>query len=63
MLLCNPDKKCSPIPYDNTKTYHILRDYQEAVEIEVFEGENLFVKDNNLLGKFRISNLPKKKSP
>ena len=61
-LMSDVIKKGSPIPYDNTKTYHTLRDYQEAVEIEVFEGENLFVKDNNLLGKFRINNLPKKKA-
>jgi len=61
-LMSDIIKKGSPIPYDNTKTYHTLRDYQEAVEIEVFEGENLFVKDNNLLGKFRINNLPKKKA-
>ena len=61
-LMSDIIKKGSPIPYDNTKTYHTLCDYQEAVEIEVFEGENLFVKDNNLLGKFRINNLPKKKA-
>jgi len=61
-LMSDVIKKGSPIPYDNTKTYHTLCDYQEAVEIEVFEGENIFVKDNNLLGKFRINNLPKKKA-
>ena len=55
-------RKGSPIPYDNTKTYHTLHDYQAEVEIEVFEGENLFVKDNSLLGKFIIKNLPKKKA-
>ena len=61
-LMSDVIKKGSPIPYDNTKTYHTLNDYQEEVEIEVFEGENLFVKDNTLLGKFRIKNLPKKKA-
>ena len=60
-LMSDAIKKGSPIPYDNTKTYHMLNDYQEEVEIEVFEGENLFVKYNTLLGKFRIKNLPKKK--
>jgi molecular chaperone DnaK (HSP70) len=34
-LMSDVIKKGSPIPYDNTKTYHTLRDYQEAVEIEV----------------------------
>ena len=61
-LMSDVIKKGSPIPYDNTKTYHTLNDYQEEVEIEVFEGENLFVKDNHFLGKFRIKNLPKKKA-
>lgn len=55
-------KKVLLIPYDNTKTYHTLNDFQEEFEIEVFEGENIFVKDNNLQGKFRIKNLPKKKA-
>ena len=61
-LMSDVIKKGSPIPYDNIKTYHTLNDFQEEFEIEVFEGENIFVKDNNLLGKFRIKNLPKKKA-
>ena len=55
-------KKGSPMPYDNTEKYHTLTDNQEMVEIEVYEGESLLVKDNNLLGKFTIKNLPKKKA-
>ena len=54
-------EKGSPIPFDNTHQYHTLNDFQEEVEIEVYEGKTLFVKDNHLLGKFRIKNLPKKK--
>ena len=55
-------KKGSPIPFENTKPYHTINDNQEEVEIEVYEGESALVKDNNLLGKFRIKNLPKKKA-
>ena len=55
-------KKGSPIPFENTKIYHTLHDNQEEVEIEVYEGESALVKENNLLGKFRIKNLPKKKA-
>ena len=55
-------KKGSPIPFDNTEQYRTLKDNQEKVEIEVYEGESILVKDNNLLGKFTISNLPKRKA-
>ena len=55
-------KKGSPIPFEITKTYHTINDNQEEVELEVYEGESVLVKDNNLLGKFRIKNLPKKKA-
>ena len=55
-------KKGSPIPYDNTEQYHTLTDDQEMVEIEVYEGESQLVKDNNLLGTFKITNLPKRKA-
>ena len=62
LLMSSVIKKGSPIPYDNTEKYHTLTDNQEMVEIEVYEGESLLVKDNNLLGKFTIKNLPKKKA-
>ena len=55
-------KKGSPIPYDNTEVYHTISDDQEEAEIEVYEGESTFVKNNNLLGRFRIKDLPKKKA-
>ena len=62
LLMSSIIKKGSPIPYDNTEKYHTLTDNQERVEIEVYEGESLLVKDNNLLGKFTISNLPRRKA-
>lgn len=62
LLMSSIIKKGSPIPYDNTEKYHTLTDNQERVEIEVYEGEGLLVKDNNLLGKFTISNLPRRKA-
>ena len=55
-------QKVSPIPFENTHQYHTLNDFQEEVEIEVYEGESLFANDNHLLGKFRIKKLQKKKS-
>ena len=62
LLMSSIIKKGSPIPYDNTEQYHTVSDDQEEVEIEVYEGESTFVKNNNLLGKFRVKNLPKKKA-
>ena len=62
LLMSTVIKKGSPIPYDNTEQYHTVHDNQEEVEFEVYEGESTLVKENNLLGKFRVKNLPKKKS-
>ena len=62
LLMSKAIKKGSPIPYDNTEQYHTVHDNQEEVEFEVYEGESTLVKENNLLGKFRVKNLPKKKA-
>ena len=62
LLMSGIIKKGSPMPYENKKVYRTLHDFQEEVEIEVYEGEHLLVKENNLLGKFKIKNLPKKKA-
>ena len=62
LLMSSIIKKGSPIPYENTEQYHTLSDNQEMVEIEVYEGESILVKDNNLLATFVIKNLPKKKA-
>ena len=39
-----------------------VKDYQTGVLIEVFEGENKYVKDNYPLGTFKLTNLPSKKA-
>ena len=62
LLMSTVIKKGSPIPYDNTEQYHTVHDNQEEVEFEVYEGESTLVKENNLLGKFKVKNLPKKKA-
>ena len=52
--------KWTKIPYSNQKLYKTVRDDQDSIQICVFEGENDYLKYNNLLGKFYLKNLPKK---
>ncbi len=47
------------IPAVSKKFYTTTQDNQESVEILVYEGENESCKDNNLLGEFMISGIPK----
>ena len=42
--------------------FHPACDNATSILIKIYEGENKFVRDNYLLGKFELVNLPKKKS-
>ena len=53
--------KGTKIPVTITKNYKTSVDNQEKIRIGVYEGENYYVKDNHLLGKFKLVNLPPKK--
>ena len=55
-------KKNTYIPCRNKKNYIPLHDYQSAVEINIYEGNNKYAEDNNLLGKFLLEITPKKVS-
>ena len=48
----------TPIPTSFTDTYTTPTDFQNTVEIKVFQGERLLTRDNCLLGKFTISDIP-----
>lgn len=50
----------SVIPVSRSEVYSTLLDNQEAVEIEVFQGENPVAEENVPLGCFRVENLPPK---
>jgi heat shock protein 1/8 len=46
------------IPARKSQVFSTYSDKQAAVTIEVFEGERQFVKDNVLLGKFDLKDIP-----
>lgn len=51
-------KRNTVIPCCHTKEVTTLQDNQEALSIEVFEGERELTKDNNLLGTFNLTGIP-----
>jgi molecular chaperone DnaK len=48
----------SVVPVSRSHVYSTLFDEQDAVEIEVFQGENAMAQENVPLGSFRVENLP-----
>lgn len=50
----------SVIPTSRSQVYHTSYDQQEAVEIEVYQGENMVARENVPLGSFKIEELPPK---
>jgi molecular chaperone DnaK len=48
----------SVIPVSRSNVYSTFMDNQEAVEIEVYQGENPIARENVPLGEFRVEELP-----
>jgi molecular chaperone DnaK len=48
----------SVVPVSRSHVYATVFDEQEAVEIEVFQGENAIAEENVPLGSYKVENLP-----
>jgi len=49
------------IPCTKSQKYTTTEDYQEALDIAIYEGERPSTKDNHLLGEFKISGIERAK--
>jgi len=52
--------KGSKIPIKKVKNYKTTIDNQQFIPVGIYEGEKKYVKDNHLLGNFKLINLPRK---
>jgi len=51
-------KRNTPIPAEYKQIFSTHTDNQPSATIKIFEGERVKTKDNNLLGKFELCDLP-----
>ena len=60
MLMSKIIQRGSKLPCKKTEIFTPASDYQKTILFRVYEGEKKYVKDNYLLGQFRLTNLPNK---
>ncbi|XP_045456319.1 heat shock protein 68-like [Melitaea cinxia] len=51
-------RRNTPVPCSQVREITTLEDNQDAMNIEVYEGERTLTKDNNLLGSFGLYHIP-----
>ncbi len=49
----------TPVPIEQTRRFTTFKDYQESVDIRVYQGESRNVQENELLGQFIFSGFQK----
>ena len=54
-------EKGSNLPCRTSQIFNPAHDNSDFLVIQIYEGDNKFVKDNFPLGKFKLLNIPKKK--
>ncbi|RWS06782.1 Heat shock protein 70 B2-like protein, partial [Leptotrombidium deliense] len=52
----------SAYPYKTFKSYVTVHNNQDAVDIEIFQGEQKQTHNNHYLGKFTVTQLPRAKA-
>ncbi len=52
-------KKNTPIPVTKSEVFATMHDFQDTVEVKVFQGEHQDVNHNNLIGDFQLTGLRK----
>ncbi len=48
----------TPIPTESSRIFTTTRDNQTAVRIKIYQGESRHVEENELLGEFRLTDIP-----
>jgi len=51
-------KRGTVIPTEKTKMFTTTKDRQTTVDIPIFEGERALTKDNHMLDRFAVNDLP-----
>lgn len=51
-------KKNSPLPYKHVETFETTENNQKYLELKIYEGEDNFTRNNELIGKLTVDNLP-----
>ena len=49
----------TPVPIEQTRTFTTVADYQESVQIRVYQGDHRAAEENTLLGQFEFSGFKK----